>query len=112
MATVKEKLDAVAAIYQDAQAKAAPLLAELEPYLDAAKAAHKLGLTADSTADEIIAAFANRVDLTAPNVNVVPSVLEAGAPGQIQQAGEQLVATWQLIGTTIGQVVGIIAGLR
>jgi hypothetical protein len=110
--TVKEKINQVTEIFRDAQQRAEPLLAELQPYLDAAKAVERLGLSADASADEIIEAFANRVDLGVPAVQVVPQVLQAGAPAEIRKAGESLIATHQAIGALIGQVLGIIVGLK
>lgn len=110
--TVKEKLDQVAAIFRDAQAQAAPLLAELEPYVAVARECDRLGITEHSSADEIIDAFAGKLNLSVPAPTIVPQVLDAGAPGQIREAGETLLATHRAIGSLVGSVIGIIAGLR
>jgi hypothetical protein len=111
MESVKARLDQVAAIFRDAQQRAEPLLADLQPYLDAARQAERMGLSADSTPEQIIEAFAGRVDLALPTTQVVPSVLQAGDPQAIREAGESLIATHKAVGSLIGNVLGIIAGL-
>jgi hypothetical protein len=112
VATVKEKIDAIAAIFAEAQEKAGPLLAELQPYLDVAREAERMGLSEDSTAEQIIDAFAGKLDLAIPAPTIVPQVLSAGAPKQIREAGESLLATHRTIGALIGQVAGIILALK
>jgi hypothetical protein len=112
MATVKEKIDALAQMYNEVNERAKPLLAELQPYLDVAREAERLGLSADSTAEEIIDAFAGKLDLSIPAPTIVPQVLSAGAPQQIREAGESLNAASRTIGALVGQVAGIVLGLK
>lgn len=110
--SVKEKMDQVAAIFRDAQLRAQPLLDELRPYVDVARECERLGLSSDASADEIIEAFAGKLNLDVPAPSIVPQVLSAGAPGEIVKAGERLMAAGQTIGALVGNVLGIIAGLR
>lgn len=110
--TVKERLEKAAEILQKAQTEAAPYLEGLDDYLAAAAAAHRLGLTEESSSDDIINVFANATPDELPYFKIIPQTLEAGAPKAIKDAGEQLISTFKAIGTTIGSVIGIIAGLK
>jgi len=110
--TVKEKINVVAEIFRDAQQRAEPLLKELGPYLDVAREAERLGLAADASGEQILDAFAGKLDLSVPAAVDVPQLLSTAAPAEIRQAGEKLTAMSHTVGAMVGQLVGIIAGFR
>jgi len=108
---VKASFEELRKLYADTQAKAAPLLAKLRPWIQAAQHAEKLGLTADSTADQIIDAFANSVDFAdMPQRPLIPQVLKAGAPAAIAEAGRQVEKINVDVGTAVGTLAGAIVG--
>jgi len=109
--SVREKFDQIQRIFAEAHAQAAPLIADLGPYVDAARRARELGLGPDSTADQIIEAFAKSVDLTPAMRQTIPAMITAGSAETIVKAGEGLIEAHRRIGSTLGSVLGLIATL-
>lgn len=109
--SLKERFEQIAAATKEYEAKMAELTPGLKPYIDAAVAAQRLGLTAKSTPDEIISAFAGAVNIGPKHREAIPSVLALGAPEEIRKAGEDLLNQARVAGNLTGQLVGIIAGL-
>jgi hypothetical protein len=111
MPTVKERIDQVNEIFRRAAVEAGPLMADLKQYRAAIAKAEALGLTADSTADEVIEAFARGVDIGPPLREQIPQVLATGAPAEIDKAAQTLIETHKALGATVGQIAGIVLGL-
>lgn len=111
MSTVKEKIEQVAAIFRDAQQRAEPLLNELGPYIEVAREAERLGITANSTPEQIVDAFAGTLDLSVPVPDDAPELLSKNAPAQIREAGEKITAASRTIGGLVGELGGIVLGL-
>lgn len=108
---IRQAFEELRAIYVEAQAKAGPVLARLQPWIRAAQRAEELGLTANSTEDEIIEAFANTLRLDdLPLRPLVPQVLKPGAPAEILEAGRQVEQLWVSIGAALGTLGGAVLG--
>lgn len=108
--TVKERFEALQAVTQKYLDDIAPLVDGLGPYIEAAKQAKALGLTAQSSADEVIEAFANSVSISPQAALVLPTVLQAGGPGEIERAIESVLAGKRELGIAVGSILGIVAG--
>lgn len=109
--TIADKLKALEEIFAAANAKAAPLIAELEPYLAVHEAAKKAGVGKAASAMEIAQGFAGQVDLTPPKPDATPSNLDPNAPQQIDDAAATLIERYKSIGAAIGKLAGAAVGM-
>jgi len=104
--TISEKLKALEEIFADANAKAAPLLAELEPYLAVHEAAKAAGVGKAASAMEIAQGFAGQVDLSPPKPEQIPSTLDPNAAKEIDDAAATLIEKYKTVGAAVGKVIG------
>lgn len=109
--SIADKLKELDAIWTKAHADAAPLLAELEPYLKVHEAAKAAGVGKAASALEIAQGFAGQVDLTPPKADGTPSNLDPNAPQQIDDAAATLIERYKSIGAAIGKLAGAAVGM-
>lgn len=107
----QDKAAALAAILKSAADQAGPLAADLARLMEAEAVAKNLGLGPGATAQEIVDAFAAGVDTTPPVRELIPSVLSPDAAESIRKAREHLLETHRTVGQSLGNVLGLIAGL-
>lgn len=104
--SIADKLKELEAIWTKAHADAAPLLAELEPYLAVHEAAKKAGVGKAASAMEIAQGFAGQVDLTPPKPDAIPSGLDPNAAQEIDDAAATLIEKYKTVGAAVGKVIG------
>ncbi len=108
--SVLEKLAELKAIYADADAKAAPLIAELGPYVEAAAEAKRLGLGPNSTASEITKAFAGAVNANPRVQAIIPTLLDADAAERTKALAQEVLDVYKTNGSSLGAIVGGLVG--
>ena len=103
---IVEKMQAVTDIMAEARAKAAPLLAEIEPYMEALSRLQALGLDENATPVQIAEAFANSVDINPVVKAAIPTLLTKQSAQEIRDAAKGMIEDAQLIGSAVGSIFG------
>ncbi len=112
--TPLERLAEIERILSESRIKVSELAAGIEDIIAAKNKMAQLGLTEDSTAEDISLAFANSVDLEAPMKETITTLLNKEMSKEIRDGISKLRTSAESWGTLAGNILGTIAaiGLR